>query len=273
MAEVETLQPASGNSDGANIAHGQKGTVTKAEGLSINDLRDEMEKVGGAAASDMINNGDKLRKIFEVTDEDRKEAVGKLDEEIPPIADSKTAEALKAAHAAVINGDTKALNETLAAFKDDPEGMKRFVAQLDADLKNAGAGTRLSLDKAGNVVIWGKGDVAMELNPKDGSVTLRKIEHNMDGSVTLKEGEVVGDDPAKVAKRIGDDAARNINRPPFIYFDDIKPHPHPLPWKEMGNDALLQGGGKGKGGAQGSTSATDGGEILMPSPFTQSGPR
>lgn len=273
---VETLQPASGNSDGANIAQGQKANVTKVdEGISINDVRDMMDKVGPAMGSDgMIAGKGELRKIFEVTDEDRKEAIQTLGDKIPPITDPKVAENLQAAQAALINGDSKALAAAFAAYKDDPEMMKRFVAQLDADLKDAGAGTRMTLDKAGNVVIWGKGDVAMEVNPKDGSTTLRKIEHNMDGSITLKDGEVVGDDPAKVAKRIGDDAARNINRPPFIYFEPV---PH-KPWKELENG--LQHGGKGGGGAKGPVGSSDGtdpgtdaGEqIVIPNPFTQ-GPR
>lgn len=266
---VETLQPAS--NDGAKHEQGEVTDQLRAEsGITIHDVREELAKTGEAFGDKVTDKFDSLKKLYEVTDEDRKEAIGTLDDEIPPITDPKVAENLKAAHAAIINGDTKALAAALAAYKDDPEMMKRFVAQLDADLKNANAGTRMALDKAGNVVIWGKGDVAMEVNPKDGSVTLRKIEHNFNGSITIKDGEVVGEDPAKVAKRIGDNAARNINRPLIFDVPIRGPHPNPRPGLE-GNPQPKPPGGKGA--SDGKAPNPQDGEIVLPNPFQPGGSR
>lgn len=213
----EILQPAGAEPAVTNNIDNAERTLANgpaAQGITFNDVFGDRNSDGKESGEQQLK---KMMWKEPVTEEDRTEAKEDLADEISGMIPPEDQKNLKAAQAAIIDGKPEALAAAMKAYADDPAKLAEFVKELDKSLTRDGAGVNLALNKAGNVVLFGHGDKALEISPRDGSVTVRAIEH-LKGGILIKPGEVVDVDAGKVAVRIGDDATRGINGPHFIYM-------------------------------------------------------
>lgn len=251
----EVLEPAAADVQDNNNNAGD-GNVAKLEQNLNADITfsDVFGMQGNAMTHSDANEKQGMiwKKPPEVTDEDRKDAKEDLADEVSDLIPEEDRKNLIKAQEAIIDGDPKKLAEALQAYANDPEKLAKIVKELDKNLTSDGAGVHLAMNKAGNVILYGHGKTALEISPKDGSVGVRDVEHNKDGSIVLLDGEVVGADAGKVARGIGDDATRGINGP-VIYF---KPKPGE-PWNP-GEPWHGPGGGGGHGHGNGINRPNDG---------------
>lgn len=212
----EILQPAGAEPAVTNPADNAEQTQVNgqvSQGITFNDVF--ADKTNG----NKEGVEQQLKKMIwrePVTEEDRTRAKEDLADEISGMISPEDQKNLKDAQAAIIDGKPEALAAAMKAYADDPAKLAEFVKELDKSLTRDGAGVNLALNKDGNVVLFGHGDKALEISPRDGSVTVRAIEH-LKGGVLIKPGEVVDVDAGKVAVGIGDDATRGITGPHFIY--------------------------------------------------------
>ncbi len=180
------------------------------------------------------------KKLFnpDATKEDIQKAQGELNDKMSPLvseADRKVAQAISNA---VLDGDPKALAEALSSIKD-PERLKKFVEEINHNLKEANAGVSLAVDGKGHVLAYkDNGESAVDIDPKTGATTVRPISVGLDGTVTLEPGEILNGNPQKVLKDVGNTAVRNINGPQLIVEEPIHIGPHrpfhPKPWHDPG---------------------------------------
>jgi hypothetical protein len=185
------------------LQNGEANKHTEKSGALENLLK------GGVGISDLSHK---------VTDQDRKEAKAALEKGISslvPEADRKLQVALQNA---IIDGDMGKFQEAVKALGNDPEKLAKMVKEVNDQLdKNENfGGVELSMDSKGNVLLYGeKGNTAVSVNPKTGDSTLRAVEKQADGSVVLKDGEIINRTPAEVMKNLGDEATRSITELPF----------------------------------------------------------
>lgn len=167
-----------------------------------------------AAGAEAFSYKDKIdgfiKPHWEITEEDRKQAKETLASQLSELIPEADRKNLQKAQEALVDGDAKKLAEALAPYAKDKEMLAKIVKELNRNLDREGAGINLVMNGAGNVVLYGKGDTALEMNPNDGSVQVRSIRHNNDGSIALLPGEVIGTDPSKVARQLADQATRGI---------------------------------------------------------------
>ena len=164
----------------------------------------------------LIDEGIKIKdKLIGITHEPTKEetsdAQGKLNKQIDDLLPDDRKQNLKALQDAAVGGDPKAMADAIANI--DPKDRAAYIKELNKNLDATNAGMHAQIDKAGNVVIYGdNSDKAVEIAPS-GQATVRKVERELDGTVILKEGEVLGTDPSKVMKDLSTNAVNNINSP------------------------------------------------------------
>ncbi|MBZ0186336.1 MAG: hypothetical protein K8F91_08825 [Candidatus Obscuribacterales bacterium] len=120
---------------------------------------------------------------------------------------------LKAMQASLIDGDLKGFQAAVLSLKDNPEKLQVLIKELNQGLDRSemGQGADVRMDSKGNVLLYeGNGNTAIEINPKTGAVTLQPIEARFDGTVVLQPGEVLGADPDKVMREIGNTVTDSI---------------------------------------------------------------
>jgi hypothetical protein len=174
-----------------------------------------------------------------VTDQDRKNAKEMMAKELSPLLPEADRKALTNLQGALIDGDINKVSETLKSLSGDPEKLSKYIEQLNKQFNKheTRGGLELSTDSKGNVLVYeNHGNTAVSIDPKSGEATLRGIDRQADGSVVLKEGEIINRNASDVMKKIGDSATRSISvgldRKPFHPvprgLDKISEMPHML---------------------------------------------
>lgn len=154
-----------------------------------------------------------------VTDEDRKEAKEALEKGISGLVPEGDRKAQLALQNAIIDGDMGKFKEAVKSLGNDPEKLAKMVKEVNDQLNRNEkfGGVELSMDSKGNVLLYGeKGSTAVSVNPKTGEATLRAVETQNDGSVVLKDGEIINRKADDVMKQLGDQATRSVTEYPFI---------------------------------------------------------
>lgn len=192
--------------DGANkILEGQK-HIDKTGAL------EQLQKGG-------MGIGEVGRIKMPVTDQDRKEAKEALEKGISGLVPEGDRKAQVALQNAIVDGDMGKFKEAVKALGNDPEKLSKMVKEVNDQLNRNEkfGGVELSMDSKGNVLLYGeKGNTAVSVNPKTGEATLRAVETQNDGSVVLKDGEIINRKAEDVMKSLGDQATRSITEFPFI---------------------------------------------------------
>jgi len=246
QVQLEAQDAAAGTSAGSDVAAAARTTLSEAASelsrgagsRAGNEIANSINVQEGAGVAGKINKIEGLeeglgKKIIgggiaigikhEVTDEDRAEAKEKLASgDLMGLVPKEDQEKLNTLAGALIDGDVAKLGETLKGMS--PEEVKKFVDVLNKHMNSneSFGGIELSQDAAGNVLVYGeKGGSALSIDPKTGEATVRAIEHQPDGSILLKPGEVVGKTAADVAKNLGDQMTRSLGDFPILR----KPNP------------------------------------------------
>ncbi|MBX3134610.1 hypothetical protein KF707_00145 [Candidatus Obscuribacterales bacterium] len=240
---------------GANSIEGAAKAATSGvngqleNGSSVSEQMEQAAKAAGKAGNDYQNSkldhgaaqigegiADKLSGEFSkkmerslkpfVTDQDRKNAKEMMAKELSPLLPEADKKALTDLQGALIDGDVNKLTESLKALSGDPEKLSKYIDQLNKQFNKheTRGGLELSMDSKGNVLVYeNHGNTAVSIDPKSGETTLRGIDRQPDGSVVLKEGEIINRKAEDVMKRIGDSATRSIS----VGLDRIPFHPVP----------------------------------------------
>jgi len=218
---------------------GVAGKVGK--GIAVEGQLGEMQKV--LEGSGKFETSIKWPPKREVTDADR-EAAKKLMSKsdlaglVPP-EDLKVATDLTDA---LIDGNVDKLKETLKGLSGDPEKLAKFVKAVNDHFnsKENFGGLEMQMDAKGNVLVYeNKGSTAVSINPATGETTVRGIERQPDGSILMKEGEIINRTAADVLKSAGDAVTRSVTgMDHWGFIDKIRPTELPS----------LGGGGGGGGG-------------------------
>ncbi|MDZ4837350.1 MAG: hypothetical protein SGJ27_26490 [Candidatus Melainabacteria bacterium] len=210
------------------IKNGAGGAV--AEGMKSHDKNNmHLEKMKGGMAIGEIGIGS-INK--QVTDADRKEAKEQLEKGISglvPEADRKLQVQMQNA---IVDGDITKFKDAVKAVGDNPEKLAKMVKEVNDQLNRNEqmGGVELSMDSKGNVLLYGeKGNTAVSVNPKTGDTTLRAVDRQADGSVVLKDGEIINKKPEEVMKGLGDVATRSITDSPFHKISPFEKPPFNLP--------------------------------------------
>jgi hypothetical protein len=217
---------------GANVI-GERAadSINKVGGGVAGEVAKEMSQ-GMAGRNEIINH--KLERSLKpfVTDKDRENAKKALAKEIGddvPEADRKKVQDLQGA---LVDGDLGKVQEALKAMSDDPAKLAKYVDMVNKqfnDNERGRGGLEMVTDSKGNVLVYAeRAQVAVQIDPKTGETTVRGIDQQPDGSVVLKEGEVINRNATDLMKRIGYEAtlsvSQGLDRLPF----------HPVPrWRDM----------------------------------------
>jgi hypothetical protein len=183
-----------------------------------------------------------LKKLFQPADatpEEISKAGKKLDDSISPVAPKDMQEDMKNIHAGVLSGDTKKVAEALKDIQEKhPEMLKDAVKELNRQFKENNAGVEMAVTADGKVLLYkndpldmGDNKSALQIDPKDGSVSARPIKVRDDGTVVLQPGEIVNADTDKIAKGIGNTATGNVSGDGFGGIISEKPHVPNFPIK------------------------------------------
>ncbi len=195
-------------------AHNESGPINSAGS-------DSMKKAGSSVADAIMKNSiengiSKSFADFKVTDKDRTEAKAVLAKDLSDLIPEADRAVLKAMQGALIDGNLDQLKDALKKLSGDPAKLEKFVKEINKQFEKHGmfGAPELAVDSKGNVLVYQKdGNTAVSINPKSGDTTLRVVERQRDGTMVLKEGEVLNKKPADVLKAIGDEATRSIVGP------------------------------------------------------------
>lgn len=192
------------------------------------------------------------RRVFkpEPSKEDVKKAKEELNGKMSPLVSEADRNAVQGISNALLDGNPKALSDALSAIKD-PEQRKKYIEELNHNLKEANAGISLAVDSKGRVLVYKEnGKSAVEFDPKTGEMSVRPISVSADGTVVLQPGEVLNGNPSKVLSDIAQTAVNDINGPliawneqpsdprrpykpfepkpfkPFNPFEPVEPNPY-----------------------------------------------
>ncbi len=226
------LSKAAGKLGAGGEASGQLGkemeNMAKNGANTIHDGQKQIDKTG--ALEQLQKGGMAIGEISKikmpVTDQDRKEAKEALEKGISGLVPEGDRKAQVALQNAIIDGDMGKFKEAVKALGNDPEKLGKMVKEVNDQLNRNEkfGGVELSMDSKGNVLLYGeKGNTAVSVNPKTGEATLRAVETQNDGSVVLKDGEIINRKAEDVMKSLGDQATRSVTEFPFI----SKPFHHP----------------------------------------------
>lgn len=164
--------------------------------------------------------GPDLHQHEEPSKEEVQSAKDKVDGKIDGLISTADKATLKNMQDAALSGDPKAFGDAINGLKDDPARLKDFVKEMNKNFKDSDAGLNATVDEKGNVVLYGDhGKNAVEIGA-DGTSRVRALEREPDGTVIMKDGEVLNKDPNKVMKHISDNAVSNIERPPYLTLDN-----------------------------------------------------
>lgn len=227
---------------GSNYANGQLEKGAQAADKAGNYFHiKELEHGAGQVGESVLQKGsgefvkdmDRSLKLS-VTDQDRKNAKEMMAKELSPLLPEADRKALTDLQGALIDGDMGKLKETLKGLSGDPEKLAKYIEQLNKQFNEheTRGGLELSTDSKGNVLVYeNHGNTAVSIDPQTGDTTLRGIDRQNDGSVVLKEGEIINRKAEDVLKRAGDSATRSIS----VGLDRIPFHPVP-----RGLDKILE---------------------------------
>jgi hypothetical protein len=178
------------------------------------------------------------------TDQERSTADKSLDKGLTKLASPEATKTMQAIDAAITSGDTKALGEAIKSA--DPAKLRDMLGEINRVLADKGASTRLDMTEDGKVLVSdSKSKTAVAVDPKTGEVSAKEVEHNADGSMLVKPGELLHADTDKAFKEISDRTVNAINGK--LDFSDSLPNienSHII--FDHSND--IWGGGAGSGG-------------------------
>lgn len=160
----------------------------------------------------------------DVTDKDRQEAKAVMAKDLSEAIPEADRKAIIDLQGAVIDGNLARMQESLKSLSGDPEKLAKMVKELNKQFSNHDNpfdGVNLTMDGKGNVLLYEKNsNTAVSINPASGETTLRAVEQQIDGSVLLKDGEIINRNAADVMKSAGDSATRGIT---YEWFNQLKP--------------------------------------------------
>ncbi|HEY9790040.1 MAG TPA: hypothetical protein V6D22_06570 [Candidatus Obscuribacterales bacterium] len=156
--------------------------------------------------------------IVSPSPEDVKKAQESVDGQISKLLAPEDQKALKTAQDSILAGDAKGFAGAMANM--DPERRRAFVEEINKNLNESQSGMHMVMDHAGNVVTYNDGNRGVEISPQ-GDITVRAIEHGVDGSIIMK-GEVLGADGGKALRGLANEAVNSINNGGDQYGDILK---------------------------------------------------
>lgn len=232
---------------------------TAASGTTTSDGRDIQGQLERQIKSGKENSMNKFGlKESEPTKEERQEAIDRAAKafEANPLSKFMSPEdkalALKM-QAAVLNGDTAALGQMLAALKDNPEKLAALTKAIQDNLQKQGSSTRLEMTPDGNLLMFQKGARHAVQIGADGNAQVKAIEHGPNGSLeVLNDRTVVRPLPADLAKRIADQSVNQVNWNSMFgsinekTFSPHFPNPGPVLRPQGSSGSTLQPGQRGQ---------------------------
>jgi|GEM_PF-4076709 len=162
---------------------------------------------------DIPKDGDGLVKVsLEPTDKDRADAEKKLEKGISKLIPEADRATMTALTTAITSGDSKAFGEALKKAGGDPAKLRGIVEEVNKLLEAKGCTTKIDVTGDGKVLISdGSSDKALAFNPATGQSEVKRVEHGLDGSVTVKPGEVLHVDKDAIFTAISNDTVAGIN--------------------------------------------------------------
>jgi len=163
---------------------------------------------------DITKSGDGLVKVssVEATDKERADAEKKLEKGMSKLIPEADRQLMTSLTTAITSGDSKAFGEALKKAGGDPEKLRGIVEEVNKLLEAKGCSTKIDVTANGKVLVSdGSSDTALAFNPATGRAEAKRVEHGMDGSVTVKPGEVLHVDKDAVFASISNDAVASIN--------------------------------------------------------------
>ncbi|MBU6450486.1 MAG: hypothetical protein KGS72_01815 [Cyanobacteria bacterium REEB67] len=152
------------------------------------------------------------------TDEERSDADKSLDKSLSKMAAPEASKSMQAIDAAITSGDTKALGEAIKSA--DPAKLRDMLGEINRVLAEKGSSTRLDMTEDGKVLVSdSKSNTAIAVDPKTGDISAKEVEHNADGSMLVKPGELLNVDTDKAFKEISDRTVNAVNGK--VDFGDI----------------------------------------------------
>jgi hypothetical protein len=146
------------------------------------------------------------------SDKERSDAEKTLEGRMSKLIPEADRDAMKAMTTAITNGDTKAFAEAVKKTGGDPAKLKALVTEVDKMLEEKGCSIRLDVTGDGKVLVSDTSkETALAVDPKSGNVEAKSVEHNPDGSILVKPGEVLHVDTEKAFKDMGDRAVNAVN--------------------------------------------------------------
>ena len=168
--------------------------------------------IGGNPLKDMPKDGGIIEVKPIASEQDRTAAGKTLDKGISRLIPEGDRHSIKALTDAITSGDAQAFADAVKATGGDPRKLKDLCTEVDKMLAAKGSTTRMDVAADGTVVISdGSLPTAIAVNPATGMISARGVEHNMDGSVTLKPGELLNVDTDDAFRQIGDSAVNAVN--------------------------------------------------------------
>lgn len=151
-------------------------------------------------------------KVGEVTDKDRDRAETKIEKGLSKLIPEADRATITAMTSAITHGDAKAFGEAVKKAGGDPEKLRKLVAEVDKMLEAQGSLTKLDVTADGKVLVSDPlTPTALAFNPATGRAEGRRVEHNVDGSMTVQPGEVLHANLDDAFKSIGDNTVTCIN--------------------------------------------------------------
>jgi len=162
---------------------------------------------------DIAKDGDTLIKWSkEPSDKDRADAEKKLEKGISKLIPEADRQLMTSLTSAITSGDARAFGEALKKAGGNPEKLRSIVEEVNKVLEDKGCSTKVDVTADGKVLISdGSSDTALAFNPATGRAEAKRVEHGMDGSVTVKPGEVLHVDKEAAFTAIGNAAVDSIN--------------------------------------------------------------
>jgi hypothetical protein len=175
--------------------------------------------------------------LYMPREEQRNEAVKKLDDQINSSLQPEDQKILAGLHKSIVHGRSGEVRDAIVALQRDPAKRDKIIAELNSNLESAGSVTGALVDGQGNVVIY-SGQTAV-VYEKNGKSTVRETRRRDDGSVVLGGEVIAGTDSWKAQSQIGEDTVHDITGKRPI-FGNPSPASHEEPMRSF---KLLNRGG------------------------------
>jgi hypothetical protein len=129
---------------------------------------------------------------------------GPVDSGLDPLIPEGERRSIFAIFSALKNGDEKAFADAIKRAGGDQEKLRQLLDEVNEMLKQKHSTTQLDLTADGKVLVSDcNSSTALVINPASGNIQARAVEHNSDGSILVKPGELLHVDLDKAFKDMG----------------------------------------------------------------------